>query len=97
MKTLVLLMVAINLNFTVQQANASSAYCEWVGEAATIIAENRNNGIQEFDLIEHYLNQNQSYVEQTAILPLIERVYAADRGIAASEIAIVEQQRCELA
>ena len=97
MKTLILLIVAINLNFTMQPANANSAYCEWIGSAATIIAENRDNGLSEFDLIENYLNQNQSYREQTVILPLIERVYASDRNTSPGEIAIVEQQHCELA
>ncbi len=97
MKTLILLIAAINLGFTMQQANANSAYCEWIGSAAMIIAENRDNGLSEFDLIENYLDQNQSYQEQTVILPLIERVYTTDRNTSPGEIAIVEQQQCELA
>ena len=97
MKTLILLIAAINLSFTMQHANANSAYCQWIGSAATIIAENRDNGLSEFDLIENYLNQNQSYLEQTVIIPLIERIYTIERNISPSEIAIVEQQHCELA
>ena len=97
MKTLILLIAAINLSVTMQQANANSAYCEWVGSAATIIAENRDNGISEFDLIENYLHQDQSYQEQNVILPLIERVYATDGNTSPGEIAFVEQQQCELA
>ena len=97
MKTLILLIAAINLSFFIPHASANSAYCEWIGSAATIIAENRDNGLSEFDLIENYLNQNQSYQEQTIILPLIERVYTIERNISPNEIAIVEQQHCELA
>ena len=97
MKTLILLIAIINLNITMQQANASSSYCEWLGNAAVVIAENRNNGMSEFDLIENYLDQSQSYEEQQAIIPLIDRVYATDQGIGPTEIAIVEQQQCEIA
>ena len=97
MKTLILLIAVINLTFTMQHANANSAYCEWIGSAATVIAENRDNGLSEFDLIENYLNQNQSYLEQNIILPLIERVYSTDRNTSPGEIAFVEQQQCELA
>ena len=97
MKTLILLIAIINLSFSMQHTSANSAYCEWIGSAATIIAENRDNGVNEFDLIENYLNQNQSYREQTVIIPLIERVYASDRNTSPGEIAIVEQQHCELA
>ena len=97
MKTLILLIIAINLGFSMQNASANSAYCEWIGSAATIIAENRDNGLSEFDLIENYLNQNQSYQEQTVILPLIERVYTIERNFSPGEIAIVEQRLCELA
>ena len=75
-----------------QYANADSTYCEWVGQAANIIAENRNNGMSEFDLMENYLDQNQSYEEQKVVIPLIERIYSTDRGIGPEEIAIVEQQ-----
>lgn len=97
MKTLILLITVINLSFSMQHANANSAYCEWIGSTATIIAENRDNGLSELDLIENYLNQNQSYQEQTVILPLIERVYTNNRNTSPGEIAIVEQQHCELA
>ena len=97
MKTLILLIAVINLSFSMQNASANSEYCEWIGSAANIIAENRDNGLSEFDLIENYLNQNQSYREQTVILPLIERVYATDRKTIPGEIAVVEQQHCELA
>lgn len=97
MKTLILLIATINLNLTMQYANADSTYCEWVGQAANIIAENRNNGMSEFDLMENYLDQNQSYHEQKVVIPLIERIYSTDRGIGPEEIAIVEQQQCEIA
>lgn len=97
MKTLILLLVAINLSVTMQQANANSSYCEWLGNAAIVIAENRNNGMSEFDLIENYLDQSQSYHEQSVIIPLIERVYATDQGIGPGQIAVVEQRLCEIA
>ena len=97
MKTLILLIVAINLSIIMQQANASSPYCEWLGNAAIVIAQNRDQGMSEMDLIENYLNQNQSYMEQQAIIPLIDRIYHEEKGIGPNEIAIVEQQQCEIA
>ena len=97
MKSIFLLIALINLSITMQTAKAGSQYCEWVGEAATVIAENRANGMSEFDLIENYLNQNQSYPEQQVIIPLVERIYAEDQKLGPSEIAVVEQLRCELA
>ncbi len=97
MKALIFLVAAINLSMTMQQAEAESAYCDWLGNAAIIIAENRNNSMSEFDLTENYLDQNQSYAEQEAIIPLIKRVYVFEQDVGPREIAIVERQQCEIA
>ena len=97
MKTLILLLVASNLSVSMQSVEANSTYCEWLGNAAIVIAQNRDNGMSEIDLIDNYLQQNQSYVEQQVIIPLIDRVYSTEKGIGPSEIAIVEQQLCEIA
>ena len=97
MKTLIFFLVAINLSFNIGKAQAESMYCEWFGNAASVIAQNRNNGMSEFDLIENYLDQNQSYEQQQVIIPLIDRVYGKEGQLSPDTIAVVEQQRCELA
>lgn len=97
MKALIFLLVAIIQSFSINQAQAESMYCEWFGNAANVIAQNRDNGMSEFDLTENYLNQNQTYQQQQIIIPLIDRVYGKEGQLSPETIAIVEQQRCELA
>ncbi len=97
MKTLILLIAFLNVGFSVNKAHANFEYCEWVSNVAHAVAENRNNGMTEFDLIDKYLEQSQSYGEQHAVLSLIDRVYQMDLESSANDIAIVEKERCELA
>ena len=72
-------------------------FCEWLGDAATAVAQNRDNGIDEYDLIGKYLSENESYGEQSVVIPLIDRVYGIERSLSPEEIAFAEKQRCEIA
>ena len=93
--TTFLLVITISVN-----ANSNSSeptFCEWLGDAATAIAQNRDNGMDEYDLIGKYLSEDKSYGEQSVVIPLIDRVYGIERGLKPDEIAFAEQQRCEVA
>ncbi len=75
----------------------STNFCEWLGDSASAIAQNRDNGVGEYDLIGKYLKESESYGEQSVIIPLIDRVYGVQRHISPNDIAIVEQTQCEIA
>jgi len=70
------------------------SFCQWLGNAAISIVNNRDNGMDEYDLIEEYLEQTQSYIEQSVIIPLIDRIYGIEPGIDTEDIAFVERQQC---
>lgn len=97
MKSRLLLIALINIGLVINSAHANTPYCEWLSNAANSIAQSRNNGLAEFDLIENYLQQSQSYAEQKIILQLIDRVYQLDKGSSPTQIAYVEKQQCEIA
>ena len=97
MKTLILLIAFLNVGLSINNAHANIQYCEWMSHVAQAVAENRNNGMSEFDLIDNYLEQSQNYSEQQAVLSLIDRVYQMDVDSSADDIAFVEKERCELA
>ena len=44
-----------------KHGHSEPAFCEWLGEAAISIAQNRDNGIEEYDLIGKYFKENKSY------------------------------------
>ena len=71
--------------------------CEWLGDAATAVAQNRDNGTEEYDLIGKYLSHGKSYGEQSIVIPLIDRVYSIERDLSPDDVAFAEQQRCEVA
>lgn len=96
MKSLLLLIALINIGLIANSAHANTPYCEWLSSAANSIAQSRDNGLAEFDLIENYLQQSQSYTEQKIILQLIDRVYQLDKGSKPTQVAYIEKQRCEI-
>ena len=50
-------------------------YCTWKANAARVIAMNRDIGLNEFELIGHYLDQANEYEEQKVVLGLIDKIY----------------------
>ena len=76
---------------------SDSSFCEWLGNAAVSVAQNRDNGIEEYDLIGKYLSEEKSYGEQSVVIPLIDRVYNIEKNLNPDEVAFAEMQRCELA
>lgn len=99
MKTLILTTLILLASFSLyaQDANSEPTFCEWLGNAATSIALNRDSGMDEYDLIGKYLSENKSYGEQSIVIPLIDRVYGVESNMSPDEVAFIEQQRCEIA
>ncbi len=52
-----------------------SRFCTWKASAARVIAMNRDIGLNEVELIGHYLDQGNSYEEQKIVLGLIDKIY----------------------
>ena len=80
------------------KANTSSSedlFCNWVADAALAIAQNRNKGIAEYDLIGKVLATNTNYREQIVIIPLIGRVYKAEESVSPFDHALIEYETCE--
>ena len=77
--------------------NSTSNFCEWLGDSATAIAQNRDQGMSEYDLIGRYLSEGKTYAEQSVVIQLIDRVYNIESHISPDNIAIVEQAQCEIA
>ena len=90
-------LLAITISASASSNSSAPTFCEWLGDAATAIAQNRDNGIEEYDLIGKYLSESKSYGEQSIVIPLIDRVYGIERGLEPDEVAFAEQQRCEVA
>ena len=99
MKTLILvtLLFLTSLSAYSKDENIEPSFCEWLGDAATSVAKNRDNGVGEYDLIGKYLSEGKSYGEQSVVIPLIDRVYGIERKLSPEDVAYVEQQRCEIA
>lgn len=90
-------LLAITISANANSNSSESTFCEWLGNAATTIAQNRDNGIEEYDLIGKYLSENKSYGEQSVVIPLIDRIYGIEGGLNPDEVAFAEQRRCEIA
>ena len=96
MKNIILVTLLFLISLSVQ-ANDTESYCAWLGNAAISIAQNRDNGIEEYDLIGKYLSENKSYGEQSIVIPLIDRVYGIEKYLSPDEVAFAENQRCVIA
>lgn len=92
-----ILLLALSISANAKHGHSEPAFCEWLGDAANSIAQNRDNGIEEYDLIGKYLNEDKSYGEQSVVIPLIDRVYGIERNLEPNEVAFAEQQSCEVA
>ena len=99
MKKLILttLLLVISLSANAENNHLDPTFCEWLGDAATAVAQNRDNGTEEYDLIGKYLSHGKSYGEQSVVIPLIDRVYSIERDLSPNDVAFAEQQRCEVA
>ena len=99
MKKLILITFILTISISANANSISSepTFCEWLGNAATSVAQNRDNGIEEYDLIGKYLSEGKSYGEQSVVIPLIDRVYNIEKDLSPDEVAFAEMQRCEIA
>lgn len=50
-------------------------FCAWKANAARVIAMNRDIGLNEVELVGHYLDQGNEYEEQKIVLGLIDKIY----------------------
>ena len=99
MKTLLLTILLFATTFPAyaNHGNPNANFCEWLGNAANVVAQNRDNGIEEYDLIGKYLSESESYGEQSIVIPLIDRVYGIESELSPEQIAFTERQQCEIA
>jgi hypothetical protein len=86
-----------SMNAFAETATTEPSFCEWLGDAANSVAQNRDNRMSEYDLIGKFLAEGKSYGEQSVVIPLIDRVYGIERNLNPEEVAFVEQQSCEIA
>ncbi len=91
----IIFLLVVNASTYAQDSN--NTFCEWLGNAANVVAQNRDNGIKEYDLIKKYLDQSISYGEQSVVIPLIDRVYNFENNLDPDEVAFAERQQCEIA
>ena len=99
MKALLLTILLFTLSTmgVADDITSEPTFCEWLGNAATSVAQNRDNGIEEYDLIGKYLSEGKSYGEQSVVIPLIDRVYNIEKNLSPDGVAFAEMQRCEIA
>ena len=88
-------LLVISISASSKNNYSEPTFCEWIEAAAIAVTQNRDNGIEEYDLIGKYLSAGTSYEEQSIIIRLIDRVYRTD--ISQGEIAFIEKQECEIA
>jgi len=91
------LLLTLSIASYAKDINSNPTFCEWLGEAASSVAKNRELGMDEYELIGKFLTEGKSYGEQSIVIPLIDRVYGIESDISSNEIAFIEQQRCEVA
>jgi len=99
MKKLILTTLLLVLS-TVSNAEGRASeptFCEWLGDSAFTVAQNRDNGIEEYDLIGKVLSESKSYGEQSIVIPLIDRVYGIESDLSSNAVAYMEKQHCEIA
>ena len=98
MKIIFTIIFLISFTTSVHASNQFMEHelCKWMASTATVIVQNKNNGMSETDLIVNYLKQNESYMEQSIIISLIGRIYSVKQKLDADEIAYIEQQHCGL-
>lgn len=95
--TLITLLFLVSLSAYSKNGHSEPSFCEWLGDAATSVARNRDSGVGEYDLIGKFLSEGKSYGEQSVVIPLIDRVYGIERKMSPEDVAFAEQQRCEIA
>ena len=95
--TFTLLLLGLSMVSHAEDRTYKPTFCEWLGDSAYTVAQNRDNGIEEYDLIGKVLSEDKSYGEQSVVIPLIDRVYGIEGNIDPDEVAFAEQQRCEIA
>ena len=98
MKTLVLTTLLLLTSFSAYSKNeyTEPSFCEWLGNTATSVAQIRDNGVGEYDLIGKYLSEGKSYGEQSVVIPLIDRVYGVEKQLSPAKILFIEKQQCML-
>ena len=97
MKQIMLTIFLLITSATLHAQDTNATFCEWLGDTANVVAQNRDNGINEYDLIGKYLQQGTSYGEQSVVIPLIDRVYNFEKDLDPDEVAFAEQKQCEIA
>ncbi len=69
-------------------------FCAWKANAARAIAMNRDVGLEEVEVISHYLNQESEYEEQKIVLALIEKIYGTYEFVTNDTIFSQTRETC---
>ena len=69
-------------------------YCKWLGNAAYIIAKNRDIGIEENLLIGEYLKETGNYTEQALVINLIDQIYGPLKDQNANDLKLETELFC---
>ena len=69
-------------------------YCDWMGNAAYIVAKNRDIGIEKNSLIGIYLDQVSNYDEQAIVINLIDHIYGPLKDKNADNVKLETESEC---
>ncbi len=69
-------------------------YCDWMSNAAYIVAQNRDIGIEEYKLIGKYIEQDGFYDEQVIVINLIDHIYGSLKDKNAYNIKLKTESEC---
>lgn len=69
-------------------------YCDWMGNAAYIVAQNHDIGIEEYKLIGKYIEQDGFYDEQVIVINLIDHIYGSLKDKNADNIKLKTESEC---
>jgi len=94
-KQLSIICIAVSIwGPTVCAQDSIYSYCLWLAQSAKVVAMNRDVGIDEYALIEYYLQQSDPYYEQKIILRLVENIYGHSRARGAQQIFDATHDHC---
>ena len=90
----VCLIMLLGSHAVAEQSPEITQFCLWKANAARVITMNRDIGLNEVDLIGHYLNQDNEYEEQKIVLGLIEQIYGPYEYVTNDTIYFQTRKTC---
>ena len=91
---LILLLTLTVKAWELHDNNKEINYCEWLGNAAYIVAKNRDIGIEKNILTGEYLKQAGNYTEQALVINLIDQIYGPLNNQNANDLKLETESFC---